>query len=78
MGAGKIDAMPRFSQGQYVELYPTIPSSFGGSVDAGTRGIVREIDLTRPCEDIYRVAFLSNERLTGEEAWLREIDLLRA
>ena len=78
MAAGKIDAMPTFSQGQYVELYRTIPSSFGGSVDAGTRGSVREIDLTRPCEDIYRVAFLSNERLTGEEAWLREIDLLRA
>jgi hypothetical protein len=78
VAAGKIDAMPTFAQGQYVELYPTIPSSCSGSVDAGTRGIVREIDLTRDCEDIYRVAFMSNERLTGEEAWLREIDLLPA
>jgi hypothetical protein len=67
--------MTAFSAGQYVELYPTIPSSVDGSVDAGTRGIVREIDLTRPGEDVYRVAFLRNAQLTGEEAWLRETDL---
>jgi len=33
--AVKIASMTAFSKGQYVELYPTIPSSFGGSVDAG-------------------------------------------
>lgn len=70
--------MTAFAEGEYVELYPTIPSSFDGSVDASTRGIVREIDMTRPGEDIYRVAFLRNERPTGEEAWLREADLFRA
>jgi hypothetical protein len=70
--------MTAFSEGQYVELYPTRPSNSGGSVDAGTRGIVKEIDLTRPSEDIYRVAFLRSERLTGEEAWLCEVDLFPA
>ena len=65
----------RFAKGQYVELYPTIPSSFGGSVDGGTRGIVQDVDETRPEDDVYLVGFLSNERLTGEAAWLREIDL---
>jgi hypothetical protein len=64
--------------GQYVELYPTIPSSFGGSIRGGTRGIVQEIDLTRPDDDSYLVAFLVNERLTGELAWLRFIDLFPA
>jgi hypothetical protein len=34
-----------FVIGQYVELYPTIQSSCGGSIDGGTRAIVREIDL---------------------------------
>jgi len=76
--AVKIASMTAFSKGQYVELYPTIPSSIDGGVDAGTRGIVREIDVTRSGEDIYRVAFLRNERPTGEEAWLREADLFRA
>lgn len=70
--------MPAFSEGQYVELFPAIPSSLDGSVNAGTRGIVREIDLTRPGKDIFRVAFLINERVAGKEAWLREVDLLRA
>lgn len=70
--------MTEFSEGQYVELYPTIPSSVSGSVDAGTRGVVREIDPTRPGGDIYRVAFLRNERLTGEQAWLPGTDLCRA
>jgi hypothetical protein len=74
----KITSMTAFSEGQYVELYPTIPSSSDGSVDAGMRGIVREIDMTRPGEEIYLVAFLRNERPTGEEAWLREADLFRA
>jgi hypothetical protein len=73
-----MDFVIAFSQGQYVELYKTIPSSLGGSVEAGTRGIVREIDLRRPRADVYRVAFLKNERLSGEEAWLREADLFGA
>lgn len=76
--AAKIAPVTAFVEGQYVELNPTIRSRFGGSVESGTRGIVREIDLTRPDEDVYRVALLRNERLTGEEAWLREVDLLAA
>jgi hypothetical protein len=70
--------MTRFAKGQYVELYPTIPSSFGGSIDGGTRGIVQDVDETRPEDDLYLVGFLWNERLTGEAAWLREIDLFPA
>ncbi len=70
--------MPAFSEGHRVQLYATIPSTYGYSVDAGTRGIVHEIDPTRPGEDIYRVACLTIERLTGEEAWLREADLFPA
>ena len=67
-----------FAKGQYVELYPTIPSSRGGSVRAGTRGIVQAVDPTRPEDDIYLVEFLAFERLTGEQAWLRAIDLFPA
>jgi hypothetical protein len=33
---------------------------------------------TRPDDDIYLVEFLAAERLTGERAWLREIDLCPA
>jgi hypothetical protein len=67
-----------FAVGQYVELYPTIPSSDGASsVDSGTRGIVDRIDLDRG-EDIYFVTFLWNEQRTSEAAWLREIDLFPA
>jgi hypothetical protein len=65
-------------KGQYVELFPTVQSSRGGSVAAGTRGIVQDVDPTRPNDDIYLVGFLESERLTGETAWLREIDLLAA
>ena len=67
-----------FAVGQYVELYPTIPSSCGGSIESGTRGIVDRIDRDRPDDDIYLVAFLWNEARTGEVAWLREIDLFAA
>ena len=70
--------MSGFAKGQYVELYPTIPSSFGDSINGGTRGIVQDVDETRPDDDIYLVAFLLNERLTGEVAWLHEIDLFPA
>ena len=67
-----------FAMGQYVELHPTIPSSFGGEMGGGTRGIVQAIDLTRPDDDSYLVAFLQSEKLTGEMAWLRAIDLFPA
>jgi hypothetical protein len=42
------------------------------------RGIIQKIDLTRPGDDVYLVAFLNAERFTGEEAWLREAELLPA
>jgi hypothetical protein len=66
-----------FATGQRVELYTTIPSSFGGSIESGTRGIVQEVredpDGTR-----FLVAFLAAERLTGEGAWLSAADLMPA
>jgi hypothetical protein len=67
--------MTAFAKGQYVELYPTIPSSGGGSVPSGTRGIVQQVDPDRDDDAIYLVAFLADERLTGEQAWLRAEDL---
>ena len=70
--------MTRFAVGQYVELCTTIPSATRGSIDGGTRGIVQEIDETRPEDDIYLVGLLANEKITGEAAWLREIDLFHA
>ena len=69
--------MTKFVTGQYVELYPTIPSSRGGSVESGTRGIVREVQ-DHGDEALYRVALLAGERVTGEEAWLNEDDLFPA
>jgi hypothetical protein len=39
---------------------------------------VQAVDPTRPNDDSYLVGFLENERLTGEMAWLGEIDLLPA
>lgn len=47
-------------------------------MNGATRGIVREIDLTRTDEDVYLVAFLPSEQLDDEQAWLREIDLFAA
>jgi hypothetical protein len=70
--------MTAFTKGQYVELYPTIPSTAGGSISSGTRGIVQQVDPGRDDDAIYLVAFLANERLTGEQAWLRAEDLSHA
>jgi hypothetical protein len=67
-----------FAVGRYVELHPTIPSSFGGSIDGRTRGIVREVDPTHPDDDSCLVASLRSEKLAGEMAWLRAIDLFPA
>jgi hypothetical protein len=67
-----------FAKGQYVELYPTIASSRGSSIRAGTRAIVQAVDPARTEDDIYLVEFLDYERLTGEQAWLRAADLLPA
>lgn len=67
--------MRRFSEGQYVELHPTIPADDGGSIPGGTRGIVQAIDPEHANEAIYLVGFVANETLDGRSAWLREIDL---
>jgi DNA-binding transcriptional regulator YdaS (Cro superfamily) len=72
------DPQPVYTVGQYVELYPTVPSSRGVSIESGTRGIVRDTDLTRPNDDVYLVEFLSSERVTGETAWLHAGDLFPA
>jgi hypothetical protein len=68
----------KYALGRYVELYPTIQSERGGSIPSGTRGIVDAIDASRPAGDCYLVGFLDNERRTGEQAWLRWIDLFPA
>jgi hypothetical protein len=66
-----------FAVGQYVELYPTIPSSRGGSVLSGTRGIVLEV-AAHGGDMLYLVQFLTNESRSGEQAWLAAGDLLPA
>jgi len=71
-------AVETFAVGQYVELYPTIPSQTGGSTLSGTRGIVDAVDLSRATGDCYLVAFLSSEVRTGERAWLAADDLFAA
>ncbi len=75
---GHNERVPRFLEGQYVGLCPTIPSSRGGSIESGTWGIIRDVDLARASGAIFVVAFLSNEQLTGESAWRRELDLFPA
>jgi hypothetical protein len=67
--------VPLLAAGQLVELYPTIPSESGGSIDSGTRGIVREVDPTRPNDDIYYVAFLDDSGREFESTWLSELDV---
>ena len=71
---GRSDNGGVFAVGQYVKLYPTIPSSQGGSIESGTRGIVREVE---DADDglRYLVAFLASEKITGEAAWLAPEDL---
>jgi hypothetical protein len=64
-----------FSVGQYVELYRTIPSSAGGSIVSGTRGIVRDIKVSARGSTRYLVGFLASERLTGDAAWVADEDL---
>jgi hypothetical protein len=64
-----------FTEGQYVELYCTIPSSPLGSIDSGTLAIVRTVDGARSDDEIYLVEFLAAEKATGERVWLRAIDL---
>lgn len=67
--------MAQFAEGQYVELYTTIPSDRGGSISSGIRGIVKRIDPGRSDEAIYFVVFLAGGRLDGEGEWLRDIDV---
>jgi hypothetical protein len=70
--------MTPFARGQYVELYPTIPSGSGYSIPGGTRGIIDAVDPDRADGAIYLVGFLHSEKRSGERAWLRESDLLPA
>ena len=69
--------MRTLAVGQYVELYPTIPSSFGGSIVSGTRAIVVAVEPERG-DARYLVAFLAGEARTGEQAWLAATDLFPA
>jgi hypothetical protein len=64
-----------FCVGQRVELYSTIPSREGGSIESGRRGIVQAIE-EGPIQERYLVAFMVNETLTSERAWLAAQDLL--
>lgn len=69
--------MPRFAIGQYVELYPTVPSASPSSIESGTRAVVREI-ADDGSDTMYRVIVLVNEQQTGEIMWADEADLLEA
>lgn len=69
--------MPEFARGQYVELYPTIPSSRGGSIPSGTRAVVVDVDPARG-DACYLVEFLANEAGTGAQTWLTSSDLFAA
>ena len=65
--------MAEFAVGQFVELYATIPSPTGGSISSGTRCIVDDIRGER-----CLVALLASERRTGEQIWVRQIELFPA
>jgi hypothetical protein len=67
-----------FAGGQYVELLVTVPSSLRGSIESGTRGIIRDVDLSHPDGERFLVEFLWSEQMTGEEAWLDAIALSAA
>ena len=67
-----------FGVGQRVELYATILAPDGGSIESGTRAIVRAIDSSRSHGADHLVAFMENERPTGLEVWLGAEDLLPA
>jgi hypothetical protein len=71
-------AVTAFTPGQHGELYPIIASQRGASIVSGTRGIVQDVDPDRADDAIYLVAFLSSERLPGEQARLRGTDLFPA
>jgi hypothetical protein len=67
------DAPSTFVVGQYVELYPTVPSEDGGSVESGTRAVVEVVE-----GDVCTVALLANERLTGQRVRVPAHDLFPA
>ncbi len=66
--------MTEFDEGQQVELYPTIPSCSGESIEAGTHGVIRAVDHGRQDDAIYLVEFAVG-RLPAEQVWLGAIDL---
>src|SRR3954470_24095067 len=59
---GRADVLSAFAVGQRVELYPTIPAPDGGSIESGTRAIVRAIDESRPDGAGHLVGVLASER----------------
>lgn len=69
--------MARFAIGQYIELATTVPSPTCGSINSGTRGVIRE-HAHGHNGDRYSVAPLANEVPTDELLWLAETDLLEA
>src|SRR3954464_12587394 len=75
---GRPDVLSAFAVGRRVELYPTIPAPDGGSIEGGTRAIVRAIDESRPDGADHLVGFMENERLTGGEIWVSARDLFPA
>lgn len=58
-----------FVVGQYVELLVTIQSSFGDSIQSGTRAVVREVGSSHRDGSVL-IEFLESECVTGELAWL--------
>jgi hypothetical protein len=67
-----------FAVGQYVELLVTVPSGSHGSIESGTRGIVRDVDFSHSAGERFLVEFAWSERVTGEKAWLDAIALAAA
>jgi hypothetical protein len=61
--------------GQQTQLYPTIPSRWGDSIEAGSRGVVVAVDHERNGDAIYLVEFVLNG-LPPEHVWLRAVDLI--
>lgn len=65
------------SIGDQVELYPTIPSEkYLRRIDAGSVGILRQVEPDTSGEAIYLVEFFGTDRgEPGEEVWLDEMEL---
>jgi hypothetical protein len=65
-----------FGAGDRVELYPTIPSETGGSIAAGSIGVVHTVDADASGAAIYLVDFHDHRGAPAERVWLDAQDLM--